>query len=62
MFVLLLQGFAADLLSLNTMEEHAFVVNWLRTHDPQHRDWSVLSSTLVMEQSVPGTKYDLTIT
>ncbi|XP_043215270.1 contactin-like [Amphibalanus amphitrite] len=33
------QGFAADLMSLNTMEEHAFVVNWLRNNDPQHRDW-----------------------
>ncbi|XP_037068317.1 contactin-like isoform X2 [Pollicipes pollicipes] len=33
------QVFAADLMSLSTMEEHAFVVNWLRTHDPQHRVW-----------------------
>jgi len=33
------QGFASDLLSLNTMEEHAFVVTWLRNNDPQHRSW-----------------------
>ncbi len=29
----------AHLISVNTLEEHLFVANWLRNNDPIHRKW-----------------------
>ncbi|KAH8032147.1 hypothetical protein HPB51_023291 [Rhipicephalus microplus] len=31
------QAYNCELISVNTFEEHRFVVDWLREHDPQHR-------------------------
>ncbi|XP_064486907.1 contactin-like [Ornithodoros turicata] len=33
------QAYNCDLISINTFEEHRYVVEWLRVHDPQHRRW-----------------------
>ncbi|CAN7974735.1 unnamed protein product, partial [Ixodes persulcatus] len=33
------QAYNCELVSVNTFEEHRFVVEWLREHDPQHRRW-----------------------
>ncbi|XP_037271064.2 contactin [Rhipicephalus microplus] len=33
------QAYNCELISVNTFEEHRFVVDWLREHDPQHRRW-----------------------
>lgn len=33
------QAYNCDLVSVNTYEEHRFIIQWLREHDPQHRRW-----------------------
>lgn len=33
------QAYNCELISVNSFEEHRFVVDWLREHDPQHRRW-----------------------
>lgn len=33
------RAYNADLVSVNNLEEHNFIVNWLRENDPQHRRW-----------------------
>lgn len=35
----LCQTYNARLLSVNTFEEHQFIIRWLRSNDPQHRRW-----------------------
>lgn len=32
-------NYNAQLLSINTMEEHSFITDWLRQYDPQHKTW-----------------------
>lgn len=31
--------FNSHLISVNTLEEHLFITNWLRNNDPLHRKW-----------------------
>ncbi|OQR73690.1 contactin-like, partial [Tropilaelaps mercedesae] len=35
----LCQTYNARLLSVNSFEEHQFIIRWLRANDPQHRRW-----------------------
>ncbi|KFM59795.1 Contactin, partial [Stegodyphus mimosarum] len=33
------RSYNTDLVGVNTLEEHNFIVGWLRENDPQHRRW-----------------------
>uniref|UniRef100_T1IMV2 Contactin n=1 Tax=Strigamia maritima TaxID=126957 RepID=T1IMV2_STRMM len=39
MIVPLVGNYNAHLLSVNTMEEHSFIIDWLHQNDPQHKTW-----------------------
>ncbi|XP_055933759.1 contactin-like isoform X2 [Argiope bruennichi] len=33
------RAYNADLVAVNTLDEHNFIIGWLRQNDPQHRRW-----------------------
>lgn len=44
-----MQAFGAELASVNSLDEHGFLINQLLQNDPQHRQWYITG-----KQSSPG--------
>ncbi|XP_049513150.1 contactin isoform X3 [Dermacentor silvarum] len=48
------QAYNSDLITVNTFEEHHFVIDWLRDHDPQHRRFSTELDRWGLQRVAPG--------